>query len=125
MVENMSKMIQVRNVSDEVHRTLKTRAAAAGMSLSDYIKRDLEVSAARPTIEEIDARVTAGGPSGLSSEFIISTLRQRRERLRAVLDASVVVEYLTGGEYARQARTRILADRGRPWAPHLLDAEVG
>lgn len=43
----------------------------------------------------------------------------------AVIDASVVVEYLTDGEHAAQARSRILVDRGRLWAPHLLDAEVG
>jgi len=56
-VLRMSKMIQVRNVPDHVHRTLKARAAAAGMSLSDYVKQDLEPAAARPTLEEIDARV--------------------------------------------------------------------
>jgi len=43
----MSKMIQVRNVPDDVHRALKARAAAAGMSLSDYVKQDLEAAAAR------------------------------------------------------------------------------
>ncbi len=31
-VEHMSKMIQVRNVPDEMHRALKTRAAAEGMT---------------------------------------------------------------------------------------------
>ncbi len=40
-VQHMSKMIQIRNVPDEMHRELKMRAAAAGMSLSDYIKREL------------------------------------------------------------------------------------
>jgi len=40
-VEHMSKMIQVRNVPDDLHRQLKSRAAAAGMSMSDYIKREL------------------------------------------------------------------------------------
>jgi hypothetical protein len=35
-------MSNVIKVPDEVHRTLKVRAAAAGLSLSDYIKRDLE-----------------------------------------------------------------------------------
>lgn len=38
----MSKMIQIRNVSDEVHAELRSRAARAGMSLSDYLKRELE-----------------------------------------------------------------------------------
>jgi predicted HicB family RNase H-like nuclease len=41
-VSHMSKMIQIRNVPDEVHKTLKIRAAMEGLSLSDYIKRDLE-----------------------------------------------------------------------------------
>jgi plasmid stability protein len=50
--ENMSKMIQVRDVPDPVHSTLKTRAAREGMSLSDYIKRELERTAERPTMRE-------------------------------------------------------------------------
>jgi predicted nucleic acid-binding protein len=43
----------------------------------------------------------------------------------AVLDASVLVEYLAGGEHATEARRRILEHSGRLWAPHLIDAEVG
>jgi plasmid stability protein len=38
----MSVMIQIRNVPDDIHRTLKARAAAAGMSMSDYILQDLK-----------------------------------------------------------------------------------
>ena len=44
----MSKMIQVRNVPDEVHRTLKLRATAKGMSLSDYIKRGFGAGRVQP-----------------------------------------------------------------------------
>ena len=40
--EDMSKMIQVREVPEQVHSILKARAAREGMSLSDYIKRELE-----------------------------------------------------------------------------------
>jgi antitoxin FitA len=76
----MSTMIQVRNVPDEVHRTLKVRAAAAGMSLSDYIKRDLVQAASAPTMEEIDARVRARGPSRVRARTILSALREVRER---------------------------------------------
>ncbi len=43
----------------------------------------------------------------------------------AVLDASVVVEYIGRGEHVAAARDRIQLDRGRLWAPHLIDAEVG
>lgn len=75
----MSKMIQVRNVSDDVHRTLKTRAASAGMSLSDFIKRELEESAAQPTMEEIDAVVTARGSSRLRTQTVLSALHEVRD----------------------------------------------
>ena len=75
----MPKMIQVRNVPDDVHRTLKARAAAAGISLSDYIKRDLEDAAARPSLEEIDARVAARGRSRLRTRTVLSALDEVRE----------------------------------------------
>jgi plasmid stability protein len=48
----MSKMIQVRNVPERIHGTLKARAAREGMSLSDYTKRELERAAERPTMRE-------------------------------------------------------------------------
>jgi plasmid stability protein len=50
--EDMSKMIQVRDVQEQVHRTLKARAAREGMSLSDYIKKELERTVERPTMRE-------------------------------------------------------------------------
>lgn len=48
----MSKMIQVRDVPNAVHSTLKARAARERMSLSDFIKRELERVAERPTMQE-------------------------------------------------------------------------
>ena len=42
-----------------------------------------------------------------------------------VIDASVLVAYLTGGEFAQASRTALLADPRRNWAPHLVDAETG
>ena len=48
----MSKMIQVRDVPEDLHRTLKARAAREGMSLSDFLKRELERVAERPTMQE-------------------------------------------------------------------------
>jgi plasmid stability protein len=48
----MSKMIQVRDVSEQLHSTLKARAAREGTSLSDFIKRELERTAERPTMRE-------------------------------------------------------------------------
>jgi plasmid stability protein len=48
----MSKMIQIRDVPDQLHETLKARAAREGMTLSDFIKKELERTAARPTLRE-------------------------------------------------------------------------
>jgi len=55
----MSRMIQIRNVPDELHRALKARAALAGMSLSDYLLREVRRAAERPSPEELRARVRA------------------------------------------------------------------
>ncbi len=38
----MSKMIQIRDVPDAVHRTLKSRAAQAGTSLSEFLLREMK-----------------------------------------------------------------------------------
>lgn len=53
----MTKMIQVRNVPESVHRTLKAQAALAGMSLSDFLLAEIRHLAERPTIEELRERV--------------------------------------------------------------------
>ena len=79
MVRHMGRMIQIRNVSEEAHRTLKARAAAAGMSLSDYLKRDLERAAGRPSIEELDARVAARGRSRLRTDTVLTALHDVRD----------------------------------------------
>jgi len=50
-------MIQVRNVPDTVHRTLKAQAALAGMSLSDFLLAELRHVAERPTLAELRERV--------------------------------------------------------------------
>jgi plasmid stability protein len=50
-------MVQIRNVPEEVRRTLKSRAALAGMSLSDYLLNEIRRIAERPTMEEMRARL--------------------------------------------------------------------
>ena len=50
-------MIQLRNVPEELHRKLKSRAAAAGMSLSDYLLHEIRKSAERPTVDELLERI--------------------------------------------------------------------
>lgn len=77
----MAKMVQIRNVPDDIHRTMKARAARAGMSLSDYLLGEVRAVAARPTIEEIGERLgrrrPAGGPS---SARIVRRLRDAADR---------------------------------------------
>jgi antitoxin FitA len=54
---HMSKMVQIRNVPDALHRKLKVRAANAGQTLSDYLLAELERAAARPTRDEMLTRI--------------------------------------------------------------------
>jgi plasmid stability protein len=53
----MSRMIQLRNVPDALHRVLKARAAMAGMSLSDYLLSEIRHVAERPTLDELRERL--------------------------------------------------------------------
>jgi antitoxin FitA len=53
----MTVMIQIRNVPDALHRRLKSRAALAGMSLSDYLLGEIRSAAERPTLDELRARL--------------------------------------------------------------------
>ena len=75
-----AKIIQIRNVPPEVHRTLRTRAAAAGQSLSAYLLSEITQLADRPTVAEVLARARLRGP-GASTEAIVKAVRSGRDRL--------------------------------------------
>ena len=77
-VVDMSKMIQIRNVPDEMHRMLKMQAAAEGISLSDLIKRELGVMSGLLTFEELDARVRARGRSKGTTAETVRYIREAR-----------------------------------------------
>ncbi|MDX6635972.1 MAG: hypothetical protein QOF06_2175 [Solirubrobacterales bacterium] len=78
-VLHMSKMIQIRNVPDDLHRALKMRAAAAGMSMSDYIKRELDLRTRKSTIREIAARRDArGSKSTGTTQQTVDIIREAR-----------------------------------------------
>lgn len=53
----MGVMVQIRNVPETLHRRLKSRAALAGLSLSDYLLAEIRRTAERPTFEELAARL--------------------------------------------------------------------
>ncbi len=82
----MTAMIQIRNVPDTLHRRLKSRAALAGTSLSDYLLSELRLVAERPTLDELRARLehrpvadrwltTGGNAAKVSSESIAGSRR--------------------------------------------------
>jgi antitoxin FitA len=73
-------MIQIRDVPDSVHGTLKSRAAREGMSLSDFIKRELEHVAERPTMREWLGLTQQARPisSKRTASRIIRELRDER-----------------------------------------------
>jgi antitoxin FitA len=58
----MNRMIQVRNVPDALHRSLKSRAALARMTLSDYLLAELKEIADRPTLAEFRTRLRERKP---------------------------------------------------------------
>ena len=76
----MSKMIQLRNVPDALHRSLKARAALAGMSLSDYLLAEIKEIADRPTLAELRKRLHERGPVSASIETAALVREERDAR---------------------------------------------
>ena len=75
----MGVLIQIRDVPEDVHRTLKARAALAGVSLSEYLRVLLARASARPTPSELAARIAARGVSQ-SAESSVTAVRAIRDR---------------------------------------------
>jgi antitoxin FitA len=76
----MPAMIQIRNVPDALHRKLKSRAALAGMSLSDYLLQQIREVAERPTIEEMRARLARRSTVTLSVDTADAVRAERDSR---------------------------------------------
>ena len=74
----MSKMIQLRNVPDALHRSLKARAAMAGMSLSDYLLAEIREVAERPTLGELRERLERRERANLSRPAA-AVIREERD----------------------------------------------
>ena len=58
-------MVQIRNVPADFHRRLKARAAIEGMSMSDYILREVGKALDRPTRQEVLTRLRGPAPRQL------------------------------------------------------------
>jgi antitoxin FitA len=72
------KMLQVRNIPDELHRALKERAAREGTTMSELVLRELPRLAYDPSPAQVLARIREREPVGgpRAAELI------RRERDR-------------------------------------------
>ena len=72
------KMIQIRNVPEALHRRLKVRAATEGLSLSDYLRTQMQAVADRPTVAELRQRLESRSRASLS-ETPTEALRRERD----------------------------------------------
>ena len=70
--------IQVKDVPDDVHATLRRRAAVAGQSLQEYLLARLVDDASTPTVDEVLER--AGGRAGGRAELAAAVRAVRRDR---------------------------------------------
>jgi plasmid stability protein len=73
------KTVQIRNMPDAVHATLRTRAAAAGVSLSDYALAELKRVAERPAVSDV-LRLAGSRAGGAATDDIVAAVRAGRDR---------------------------------------------
>lgn len=73
----MPRTIQIRDLDDEVYAALVRRAAEAGLTVPELLRREAARLAARPTVEEWLAR-TRRRPSAVSSADVLDALDEQR-----------------------------------------------
>ncbi len=77
---NMAKFLQVRNLPDEVHETLTRRAKEAGMSLSEYVGRELSIIAKKETMRDYLLRLNRIGLNiEIDSNVTVASIREDRD----------------------------------------------
>jgi hypothetical protein len=79
-------MIQIRHVPEDVHARLKARAAATGMSLSDYLLREITWLAGLPTWDEFFAEADPEGPTANDVDWAEVIREGREERDRELME---------------------------------------
>ena len=79
MLGGVAKNIQIRNVPDEVHEVYKRRAAAAGMSLQEYLLADLTEQAGRPTMQEVLDRIASRKGGRITGPEAAQLIRDERD----------------------------------------------
>jgi antitoxin FitA len=78
-ISRMTAIIQIRNVPDALYRRLRSRAALAGMSLSDYLLGEIRHVVERPPLDELRARLKRRSAMTLSMEPA-QAVRAERDR---------------------------------------------
>lgn len=73
----MPKTVQIRDLDDDVYAALTRRAAEAGLTVPDLLRREAARLAARPTVEEWLAR-TRRRPSGIGRAEVVAALDELR-----------------------------------------------
>ncbi len=73
----MPKTIQIRDIDDDVYLALSRRAAEAGVTVPDLLRREAARLASRPTVEEWLAR-TRRRPSGISRVQVLEAVDELR-----------------------------------------------
>jgi plasmid stability protein len=76
----MVKAVQIRNVPEDVHRVLRVRAAAEGLSLSEYLLKEVTRMAGSPTVADLMARVSSRSLPNISTQTIVDAVREGRDR---------------------------------------------
>ncbi|MGL4176457.1 MAG: FitA-like ribbon-helix-helix domain-containing protein [Dermatophilaceae bacterium] len=76
----MSKVIQVRDVPDDVHDRLTARARSAGLSLNQFVLREYERIARQPTNAEILRRLAELPGDRPTEQQIVDSIREYRDR---------------------------------------------
>ena len=75
------KMLQIRNVPDDLHRALKERAAREGTTMSELVLRELPRVAYKPSHDEVMARILSRSPvGGPPAAELIREAREERDR---------------------------------------------
>ena len=75
----MSKMIQVRNVPDRLHRELMHRARKRGQTLTEFIEEILEREVSRPPLDDLLERIASREPIKLDRP-VAEIIREERRR---------------------------------------------
>ncbi|MGH2735256.1 MAG: FitA-like ribbon-helix-helix domain-containing protein [Actinomycetota bacterium] len=73
------KNLQIRNVPEKTHSVLRRRAAAAGMSLQEYLLGVVNSVASKPTIDEVLARAKRRGGARVTMTDVVDAVRKERD----------------------------------------------